>query len=646
MGFGGRGPVIGGVKADPIGLPGGLETFGFTKGVSPEERFIYGKQSVPDISDIALGAIGVKSSKEIRNEIDLHNRMVEERAKTLTYLKSMGAKIPMRLEAAGVGGKAAKATASAILRRVPRVPPGFALPEVLTFVPTQAARTRFSDLERKVSDWTPEQRFLFTHPNRSGVSEYANYLNQGGEPISLLQRTLQMGFQHPQIVRGIIEEESKGEEQKEEKKEEPPEEKEPVAEEPAVTPPEEKKTQIEPPELKLPRAPGTGVIQLPEVGLPGDLSRTEFSNLFRTTTRKGDLGLARALPADVARSIREGEYKDFLREYVQGGGDINNKEEIRRRWRIRFDEKFDRDGKPKVEPETKKPEDKQPEPETKKPDVRPPDEPFEDVLKPGEKTQTGLPGGRVVERPIRPGGVVPSKPSPETDPDPSKTTEEKKREPKEEEDDKEPEPKKKKKREPPFPDEPDEPDEPDKSGASALPPGDMKKKMMKQGTWRPLAKTGGQDILLLTEKEKLQEIEDWDVFDLPIDPNDDPSNPLYNHELNQLNFRYFGPGNRWRPKNFYKPTPRKFAINSAIAKAQEPLFNPQHMETPFQDPFERRYYDVPAPRDRTAQSEINDIRFRSSLIYPDIRRGLPDDSFGVPKAVNSFDPVSLSLAMK
>ena len=58
------------------------------------------------------------------------------------------------------------------------------------------------------------------------------------------------------------------------------------------------------------------------------------------------------------------------------------------------------------------------------------------------------------------------------------------------------------------------------------------------GYLRPSFVVGAQDILQLTEKERIEELKEWDLFDIPLPDCEDPDNPLYRHQLRQNAFRF------------------------------------------------------------------------------------------------------------
>jgi len=633
-------------------------TYDFSRNVTPESRFIFGKRLLPSLGDVAKGAVGLKSGSTIKSDIDDDNRDVIERAKTLTYLQSIGAKIPPRVQIAGAGGKAAKAVGAAIIRNFPSALPAINLPEVLFFVPSQRARTPLSTLGRDVVGWTPAQRFQFVQPNSQGVSPYALYLNAGSPVIPILQETLQHGSTNQRAARDVI-----AGIQDDEEEEAPAESKDPESKEPV-------------PEEKVPTQ-GRGVFEIPEIKtlerFPAGMDAGQYNSLFIAVNRKQDLGITDSISKNRRAAIKIGAFLDFMRDWVAGGGSIKDKDAIRAAWIPIFNNKFSKDGQPKdPEPEAKGDEPpKQPEakgdespkqPEAKGVDPDDPDVPDDegkhddppdpssgdfDILKPGDPLKD--PEGKVKKKTpgtISETAIIPSAPG--GDPSkPSKTLEDVEKEKKEVKEEKE----EKRRPGPPRPLNPkDPPPDPPPTDPKQIEEKNTdvrdRQRNLRLGRWRPLAPTGGQSILLLTEKEKLEEIKDWDLFDLPVDPHVDITNPIYRDNVRQENFRHFGLNGDYRPAHFYRDVPRQFKLNGSILAAQAPVMRPQHTQTDFRDPFDRTPFDTPTVRDRTAQSVTTDMIFRSSLLFPDLRVQIPDDSFGIPKPMVAFDSVSLSLAMK
>lgn len=629
-------------------------TFAFTNDIKALPQFEYGKQNFPTPVEIAKASLGVESATDIREDIKDHNEDVEDRAKTLTYLQSIGAKIPPRLVIAGAGGKAAAAAANTILRTAPRIPPNFVLPEVLVFVP-QGIDTSFTDLDRTVQSWSPQRRFLFTHPDSNGVSQYANYLSAGGFPIDSLQGALQSGFDHPSERISLISGEPL-----------PPPPAGDLPLEPELIDPDFK---VPPETVPLPATPPPSPRSIdttsetktaPIQGLPAGISRTEFNSIFIQSNKVKDLGLSGKLTTVQRNKIKSGAFLEFLRDYADSGGDLRDIDEIRKRWLPEYDRQFDKKGTPR-EIEPKPAEDIQPAEEKKLQPETPPETQPEQQPEPAPENvgrtrereravfeidpRAGGSGVRVTETPITAGEGPPSDPKPS----PSGADEEKKGPESKDEDDEE---ERKRRKIPPFPIPDKEKKEEDaeeekKALIKELKEGDKERlKHMKLGRWRPLAPTGGQSVLLLTGKEKIEEVKDWDMFDLPIDNKDELTNPIYRDNVKQLNFRHFGLNGDYRPANFYKEEPRQFTRNEAAVKAMQPLLISQHMETPFRNPYDRTPFETPNPRDRTAQSVANDVVFRSGLIHPDFRLEIPDNSFGIPQNPLHLDPVNLALAMK
>lgn len=138
--------------------------------------------------------------------------------------------------------------------------------------------------------------------------------------------------------------------------------------------------------------------------------------------------------------------------------------------------------------------------------------------KPSEPPKKPPSGGGVVEEPI---------PEPDEDEDDDKK---KKKpipvpEPRRPEDPRRP---------PDVPDKPEEcPEDPDEHKKT---PGDIE--VDKTGYLKPWFLVGGSNLLKLTEKEKLQEIKDWDIFDYPIPEGYDQNNPIYRKNVMNERLRY------------------------------------------------------------------------------------------------------------
>jgi hypothetical protein len=178
------------------------------------------------------------------------------------------------------------------------------------------------------------------------------------------------------------------------------------------------------------------------------------------------------------------------------------------------------------------------------------------------------------------------------------------------------------------------------------------KQRIKEGFLRPLYSTSGQDILKLTDKQELQEIRNWDLFDLPIEANEDMSNPLYRNRLMNMSARYdpvidkkpntYQAGNFYKksdvdtyfdpyvpPKGFneeelmelknsskwslYKANKDKLVVRSAQRKNIVP---------DFRDPYDRTPYNQVDPAYRHHNTTVSDIEQRNGTIYPDVARHL------------------------
>tara|TARA_R110002126_G_scaffold66649_2_gene169315 strand:+ start:358 stop:2328 length:1971 start_codon:yes stop_codon:yes gene_type:complete len=139
--------------------------------------------------------------------------------------------------------------------------------------------------------------------------------------------------------------------------------------------------------------------------------------------------------------------------------------------------------------------------------------------------------------------------------------------------------KKRKKPIPPLP--PTKPIPKDKPEDPPFPPGDPREKQKRTArgvdgkinlgdknrklgisALRPFFSTyHGIDLLTQTDKEAIEDIREFDIFDLPIPDNDDLENPLFVHNLQQQSLRFSGAGN---PVNANQPSTIKSVITSEI----------------------------------------------------------------------------------
>ncbi len=145
-----------------------------------------------------------------------------------------------------------------------------------------------------------------------------------------------------------------------------------------------------------------------------------------------------------------------------------------------------------------------------------------------------------------------------------------------------------------------------------------KLKSTRVGYLRPFLPVGGQDILLISEKERLQEIEDWDMFNLVIPESQDLSNPISNLNNMQNFARFHGVDGRWRPRQFYQPAPRRFVVNKSVVVQMQPVMRGQHSRMPMSNPYDRQAYDNLDLAYRQSLNEIRDIKQRAGNIYPDV----------------------------
>jgi hypothetical protein len=128
------------------------------------------------LSDMGAGGANIRYTQTKRKNI------AEQRARSLTQLDKMGAKIPPRLVGAGLGTGASKA--------ILKVPPNIItqLPEWISIVPPRI--NTGNELEDIVGTWTPEQIYNYVNPDQNNVSYYGLYLSQGGMPIEALDDVL------------------------------------------------------------------------------------------------------------------------------------------------------------------------------------------------------------------------------------------------------------------------------------------------------------------------------------------------------------------------------------------------------------------------------------------------------------------------
>jgi hypothetical protein len=139
---------------------------------------------------------------------------------------------------------------------------------------------------------------------------------------------------------------------------------------------------------------------------------------------------------------------------------------------------------------------------------------------------------------------------------------------------------------------------------------------------RPLLNIGGQDILALTEVEKLQEIRDYTLFDIPVPEGEDVENPIYVKNERDKYYRYYGLDGNWRPQYLYKSKPRQYStskMEQARMKTMRPIMKPSvGIRTPFFDPYERRRFNTPNSAYRHSESSVREYADRAGCIYPDV----------------------------
>ena len=138
------------------------------------------------------------------------------------------------------------------------------------------------------------------------------------------------------------------------------------------------------------------------------------------------------------------------------------------------------------------------------------------------------------------------------------------------------------------------------------------------GFLRPYFYAGGSDILAITEHEKIQEVQDWDLYDYPIPQTEDVDNPLYWQNKRIANARFYRTPylNVDRPR--YIPPPSVRQLDSMQPFMQQAVGRKMSMY----DPYERRHMNRVSDRDRTSESELADYKDRARVIYPDITNEL------------------------
>ena len=182
-------------------------------------------------------------------------------------------------------------------------------------------------------------------------------------------------------------------------------------------------------------------------------------------------------------------------------------------------------------------------------------------------------------------------------------------------------------RRPKLPDD-DDPDDPDNiNKADGLLKGQYK---------RPEMLIGGQDVLTVTGRERLEEIENWDLFDIPIPENADPANPLFLQNRLQDKLRYYhtpyinttNVDSILRTNHEQGGYTGQIQYNTPVRRYQPPsqirMLNMEPImkatvgrKTPFRDPYERRQFNMPNTAFRHLEGEQGEILDRMGNIYPD-----------------------------
>jgi hypothetical protein len=131
-----------------------------------------------------------------------------------------------------------------------------------------------------------------------------------------------------------------------------------------------------------------------------------------------------------------------------------------------------------------------------------------------------------------------------------------------------------------------------------------------------LFKRGGQDILTITEAERLEEIQDWDLYSMPIPDQEDIDNPMYLKNMRDNYYRFHGVDNKYHPKHLYTQPIRPSFVDTRRINSMNPVLIDQHQRTQFNNPYDHQRFITPTPAYRTRESTSEEYADRLSS-YPD-----------------------------
>jgi hypothetical protein len=148
--------------------------------------------------------------------------------------------------------------------------------------------------------------------------------------------------------------------------------------------------------------------------------------------------------------------------------------------------------------------------------------------------------------------------------------------------------------------------------------------------------------LKLTQVQKLEEIRDWSLFDLPIVEMEDMQNPMYLKHMRDQHYRYYGIDGKYRHPHLYKEKPRTHYVENDRIKNMKPLMNGPITWTGFQDPYDSRRFMKPTDAYKRSESTSDDYSRRMTNIFPDIAN-VYTDPVSDPSGVISQIDLMLSL---
>ena len=102
----------------------------FWKTIEPESQYIWGKRNFPTPAEMLMEGVDFTGDykKKVNREIKDNNRMVERRAKILTYASNvLGKEIPIRTQMSGFGGGGKVLSTIAAPAVTTEIPPWFSL---------------------------------------------------------------------------------------------------------------------------------------------------------------------------------------------------------------------------------------------------------------------------------------------------------------------------------------------------------------------------------------------------------------------------------------------------------------------------------------------------------------------------------------